>query len=477
MKENKNEDNNKNLKKEINNSEMNETEAIMNQLELLSFTEDKSFDELTLLQKSKSNIRNANKELINNLFSNIQNIKDNETNNYINMPSIEYNTGSDYNKKDILKLKIDNILTSLRLLDIKVNYKYYNSIIKFKNYLKDEILLTNYFEHFNDLFNLIIELIFIIKKEEEKNDLNNRNNQKNGIILKLEKEINNKNRHIELLLNKLKVEQQKVQKNSKDNNNELVVLQKENKELYYQLGLYKSYIKKIDNNNMALEEQLNNIILEKINKRPISVKNKFFSNVNNQTINMNNNININNINGVYNSNAEHIIINKPYQENNSINYKKANKDEISMQFRKLNLSLINLLKEINKILGVYDLSLNKLNLEESQINTIKNLNNMIESSILIDNDKMNTFQKTFLGNMDKILNKIDNMIKAYKNNNNSIKKKENVNLNSKRCSSPLIKQKSTKEIENLIKPFVLKSCEKQNSNKIIVHRKNFKNIK
>ena len=477
MKENKNEDNNKNLKKEINNSEMNETEAIMNQLELLSFTEDKSFDELTLLQKSKSNIRNANKELINNLLSNIQNIKDNETNNYINMPSIEYNTGSDYNKKDILKLKIDNILTSLRLLDIKVNYKYYNSIIKFKNYLKDEILLTNYFEHFNDLFNLIIELIFIIKKEEEKNDLNNRNNQKNGIILKLEKEINNKNRHIELLLNKLKVEQQKVQKNSKDNNNELVVLQKENKELYYQLGLYKSYIKKIDNNNMALEEQLNNIILEKINKRPISVKNKFFSNVNNQTINMNNNININNINGVYNSNAEHIIINKPYQENNSINYKKANKDEISMQFRKLNLSLINLLKEINKILGVYDLYLNKLNLEESQINTIKNLNNMIESSILIDNDKMNTFQKTFLGNMDKILNKIDNMIKAYKNNNNSIKKKENVNLNSKRCSSPLIKQKSTKEIENLIKPFVLKSCEKQNSNKIIVHRKNFKNIK
>ena len=480
MDENKNENknNNNNLKKVINDSEMNETEAIMNQLELLSFTEDKSFDDPTLLQKSKSNIRNGNKELINNFYSNIQNIKENETKDFINMQSMEYNSGNDNNKKDILKLKIDNILTSLRLLDIKVNSKYYNSIIKFKNYLKDEILLTNYFEHFNDLFNLIIELIFIIKKEEEKNDLNNRNNQKNGIILKLEKEINNKNRQIELLLNKLKVEQQKVQKNSKDNNNELVVLQKENKELYYQLGLYKNYIKKIDNNNIALEEQLNNIILEKINKRPISVKNKFFSSFNNQTINMNNNININNINRVYNSNSEHIIINKPFQEiSNSINYKKANKDEISIQFRRLNLSLINLLKEINKILSVYDLSLNKLNIEDSQINTITNLNNMIESSILINYDKMNAFQKSFLGNMDKILNKIDNMIKAYKNNNNSIKKKENVNLNSKRCSSPLIKQKSTKEIENLIKPFVLKSCEKQNSNKIIVHRKNFKNIK
>ena len=295
MDENKNENknNNNNLKKVINDSEMNETEAIMNQLELLSFTEDKSFDDPTLLQKSKSNIRNGNKELINNFYSNIQNIKENETKDFINMQSMEYNSGNDNNKKDILKLKIDNILTSLRLLDIKVNSKYYNSIIKFKNYLKDEILLTNYFEHFNDLFNLIIELIFIIKKEEEKNDLNNRNNQKNGIILKLEKEINNKNRQIELLLNKLKVEQQKVQKNSKDNNNELVVLQKENKELYYQLGLYKNYIKKIDNNNIALEEQLNNIILEKINKRPISVKNKFFSSFNNQTINMNNNININ----------------------------------------------------------------------------------------------------------------------------------------------------------------------------------------
>ena len=302
-----------NIKKEINNSnniDFNETELIMNQLELLSLTEDKSFDDPTILQKSKNNIKNGNKELINNFYSNIQNIKENKSNHYINIESIEYNE-NDSDKKEILKLKIDNIITSLRLLEIKVNYKYYNSIIKFKNYLKDEILLNNYFEHFNDLFNLIIELIFIIKKETEKNELNNRNNQKNGIVLKLEKEINNKDKQIEGLLNKLKVEQQKSQKNSKDNNNELVILQKENKELYYQLGLYKNYIKRINSNNIALEEQLNNIILEKISKRPTSVKNKFFANVNNQTINMNNNININNINNLYNSNQEHIIINYP----------------------------------------------------------------------------------------------------------------------------------------------------------------------
>ena len=472
MNENKNDNN---IKKEINNSnniDFNETELIMNQLELLSLTEDKSFDDPTILQKSKNNIKNGNKELINNFYSNIQNIKENEnkSNHYINIESIEYNE-NDSDKKEILKLKIDNIITSLRLLEIKVNYKYYNSIIKFKNYLKDEILLNNYFEHFNDLFNLIIELIFIIKKETEKNELNNRNNQKNGIVLKLEKEINNKDKQIEGLLNKLKVEQQKLQKNSKDNNNELVILQKENKELYYQLGLYKNYIKRINNNNIALEEQLNNIILEKISKRPTSVKNKFFANVNNQTINMNNNININNINNLYNSNQEHIIINEPYKDVNSINYKKINKDEVSIQFRKLNLNLINLLKDINKILGVYDLSLNKANVEDTQINTITNLNNMIESSILIDNDKMNKFNKSFLGNMDKILKKIDNVIKAYKNYNSN-KKKESIYL-SKRCSSPLVKTKSTKEISKVEKPFISQTNEKQTSNKIIVHRKNF----
>ena len=477
MNENKNEDNKNNkellIKKELNNSEINETDFIMNQLELLTFTEDKSFDDPTLLQKSRTNIKNGNKELINNLYLNIQKENESKSNNYINIESIEYN-GDYNNKKDILKLKIDNIITSLRLLEIKVNNKYYISILKFKNYLKDENLLTNYFEHFNDLFNLIIELIFIIKKEIEKTDINNIKNQKNGIILKLEKEINNKDKQIEGLLNKLKVEQQKAQKNSKDNNNELIILQKENKELYYQLGLYKNYIKKIDNNNIALEEQLNNIILEKISKRPESVKNKFLANINKQTINMNNNININNINGIYNSNSGHIIFNESNKDINFINYKKINKDETSMQFRKLNLGLINLLKEINKILCVYDITLNRANIEDSQTNIITNLSNMIESSILINNDKMNKFHKSFLGNMDKILNKIDNIIKLSQNNI-LIKKKETINF--QRCSSPIIKQKSAKEINNYTTTFTPKSSEKINSNKIIVHRKNLTNIK
>jgi hypothetical protein len=417
----------------------------------------------------------GSKELINNLYSNNQKPNQNEK-DISNLNSINYNDTNFIqnielnDKKEILNLKLNNILTTLRLSDIKINIKYYGSLFRFKEYFEDDNLIAHYHSQFNDLFNIIIELLFIIKKEMEKNQMNNNKNNKN-MFMKYQKEINLKNKQIETLLGKLKIEQQKFQKNSKDNN-ELIVLQKENKELYYQLGLYKNYIKRINNNNIALEEQLNNIILEKISKRPISVQNKF----NNQTINMNNNININNINGIYNPNQEHIIINEPFKDTNCINYKKINKDETSMQFRKLNLSLINLLKEINKILGVYDISLNKANIEESQTNSITNLNNMIESSILIDNDKMTKFEKTFLGNMDKILKKIDNIIKAYKNNN-IIKRKESSNINnSNRCSSPVVKTKSSKEINNMIKPFLIKTNEKQNSNKIVVHRRIFSNI-
>ena len=47
-----NENRNAKNKKELNYSEINDTEALMNQLDLLSFTEDKSFDDITLFQKS-----------------------------------------------------------------------------------------------------------------------------------------------------------------------------------------------------------------------------------------------------------------------------------------------------------------------------------------------------------------------------------------------------------------------------------------
>ena len=479
MKDNKNNNSNKinirktskrSTRKECNDSEINETEALMNQLNLLSFSEDKSFEDQTLFQKSRSNYKHGTKELLNNFYSNNQpnNIIPEEKEKRINN---NHNENIEYNdRKEILKLKLDNILTTLKLSDIKINNKYYCSIFKFKDYFRDNILILNYYSHFNDLFDIIIELLFVIKKENEKNEMNNNKNNKNGIILKLEKEINFKEKQIGELLNKLKIEQEKVEKNSKENCNELNMLKKENKELCYQLSLYKNHIKKLDSNNLILEEKINNIIFEKINKRSLSVNNRVIHDKNNKTINMNNNININNFNGIIPSTPPNLeIIN--FNESNK-NFKKNNKEDNNM--RKLNLNLINLLEEINKILSVYDLSLNKVIIDERQKNAITNLNNMIDYNILNNNDKMEKFHKTFLGNMDKILCKLDILIEKNKKKLNKKQKDSiNINIETKKCLSSY-KRNHKKSQE--IKSFILKTEEKPN-NKIMVNRKNFIDIK
>jgi hypothetical protein len=426
----------------INNSEFNETDILMKQLDLLSFTEDKSFEELISFQKNKNNNNNINGQidLIDNFYQNLQQQKSKEK----DISKINYNENEnfeDFDKKEILKLKLDNILSSLRLSDIRINIKFYSSLLKFNDYFKDNILISKYFEHFNDLFNIIIELLFIIKKEYEKNEYNIKNNKnnKNGIIMKLEKEINYKDKQIGDLLNKLQIEQQKVEKNSKDNINELASLKKENRELNSQITLLKNHIKKIDANNLILEEKLNNIILEKTNRRTpsSSVNNKFNSEINANTINMNNNININNYNGIHTHIQSSDNIFKESIKTEIIgNKKKNNKDEKTSHFRKLNINLIKLLKEINKILGVYDLSLNKINNEVTQTNIIINLNNMIDLNVLIDEEKMDNFNKNFLGNMDKILKKIDKVVDF--NKKNSIKNFHHSKTSSERKSGSVI---------------------------------------
>ena len=466
--------------KKENSEVINETEAILNQLELLSFTEDKSFDEPTSFRNSKYTLKHGGtKELINNFYSNIpqQNQKkvekiNNNNENKNNIPNKECDE-----KKELLQIKLDNILTTIRLSEIKINIKYYNSLLKFKDYFKDNAFISNNFHHFNDLFNVIIELLFVIKKEYEKNEMNNNKNNKNGIIMKLEKEINYKDKQIGELLNKLQIEQQKVEKNSKDNINELISLKKENRELNSQITLFKNHIKKIDTNNLILEEKLNNIILDKINKRTpsSSANNKVNSEINTNTINMNNNININNYNGIHTHIQSSDNIFKESIKNEIIyNNKKNNKNEKASHFRKLNISLIKLLKEINKILGVYDLSLNKINNDDTQTNIIINLNNMIDLNILIDEEKMDNFYKNLLGNMDKILKKIDKLIDINKKNN--LKKTHQSKVSSEKKSSSVIKRNKN-QLKDQMK-LVSKTSEKQRKYNIIqVNRKIISSIK
>ena len=417
-------DNNK--KQNSNIPEINETDILMKQLDQLSITEDKSFDELFSFQKNKSNNNfQGSNDLIDNFYLNLQrqNSKDNSKINSNYKENIEYN-----DKKELLKLKLDNILSSLRLSEFKINIKYYNSLLRFNDYFEDNILLSNYYGQFNDLFNIIIELLFIIKKENEKNESKNKN-YKNANVIKLEREINNKQRQIDDLLDKLKIEKLK---NLQNNSNELAILRKENNELFHQINIYKKQIKKLDDNNIILEEKLRSLINEKLksNKRSSSVSNRVISASNSSSKTVNMNINTNNLNFEH-SPSSSTAISKTNNSNSesisnttiNIDYKTYNNNDIIQNIKKLNIKLIEILKELNKILGVYDGLLNKNN-GGGQTSIISNFNNM---NILKDYDKIDSLYKTFLSNRDKILVKIVRVIE-----NNEINQRKSNTYNYKK---------------------------------------------
>jgi len=446
------EDSNKN-----NNDDANETEALMNQLDQLSITENKSFEDLISFQKNSSNIlKFGSKELINNFYSNNQKPNQSEKDisnlNSINLNDNNFTQNIELNdKKEILNLKLNNILTTLRLSDIKINIKYYGSLFRFKEYFEDDNLIAHYHSQFNDLFNIIIELLFIIKKEMEKNQMNYNKNNKSGLIMKYQKEINLKNKQIETLLGKLKIEQQKFQKNSKDNI-ELIVLQKENKELLHQIDVYKNQIKKVDRNNKVLEEKLNNIISEKLHKRSSSVTN---------------NINSISPSTPLSQNIDYITFHE--SNTNKFSYKNNNNKEytLTQNIRRLNTNLINIVKDINEKLCTYDSSLSRPNDDDSQINAIKNLH---KTNIIADFSKIDELYKNFLTNRDKVLIKIYKLIS------------DNTTINSqtiKKFESPSMKAYSNSDYKGsneVPKSFINKMDDKTDS-KIKVHKKFSSDIK
>ena len=426
-------DNNENdEKKEILNSpEINETDLLMKQLDQLSLTEDKSFDDPFSFKKNNITHQTSG-DLIENFYLNMdQQPKESKEKDITKITFNSIDNIGNNGKKEILKLKLDNILTSLRLSDIKLNIKYYGSLLKFNDYFKDSKLINNYYEQINDLFNIIIELIFVIKKESEKNESNNKNN-KNLTIAKLEKALIYKDSQIKDLINKLKVEKQNLNKFTKDYNNELSVLKKENNELYFQISVYKEQIKKTDANNIILEEKLNNLISEQLNRRSISTKTVSGLNNNNKIMNINTNTNTNNSNEVdtpssSTPNSKTNYSNESNKKSNKLSDKNNNNKDINQNIKKMNINLIDLLNDINKLLEEYDSILNNLSnlMQKDMITILANMN------ILKDYDKIDNLYKLFLENRDKILIKIlklienneQNQIKSTKNINNTSNKK------------------------------------------------------
>ena len=441
-------DNNENNEKKeeiLNSPEINETDLLMKQLDQLSLTEDKSFDDPFSFKKNTITHQTSG-DLIENFYLNMQQqpqpqpqskepkekdfskITFNSIDNIDNIDNIGNN-----GKKDILKLKLDNILTSLRLSDIKLNIKYYGSLLKFNDYFKDNKLVNNYYDQMNDLFNIIIELIFVIKKENEKNESNNKNN-KNLAIAKLEKALIYKDSQIKDLINKLKIEKQNLIKFTKDYNNELSVLKKENNELYFQISVYKEQIKKTDANNIILEEKLNNLISEQLNRR--SVSSKTVSDTSNKIMNINTNNNTNNISeadtpSTSTPNSKANYSNETNKKSNKFSDKKNNNKDINQNIKKMNINLIDLINDINKLLEEYDSILNKAS-DIMQSNMITNFSNM---NILKDYDKIDNLYKLFLENRDKILIKILKLIENNEQNQIKLSKDLNNTSNQKYYSS------------------------------------------
>ena len=101
-----------------------------------------------------------------------------------------------------------------------------------------------------------------------------------------------------------------------------------------------------------------------------------------------------------------------------INEQNKNNNILNDKYRKINLFLIDLLKEINNMLCYYDSFINKeCGVIKNMPNVAKNLINDIND--LIEEQKKKMIGKEFMRNMDIIFKKIEEYVN--KNNNSEIK--------------------------------------------------------
>ena len=266
----------------------------------------------------------------------------------------------------------------------------------------------------DSIFDVFIELLYRMKeefnvKENLINKLNNISVINDGYdkkLLKLKKEIKDKDKEIGALINKINFEKDKIKDNSKNKILEINSLKKENQNLNNKLTLYKNKIRKIEADNKTLQNKLRLYFFEKENRSNYS------TNVNTEK-NINNNINTyNNINNNINNNI--INNNNTNKDNKNINQEefKINNDKYLL-IKRLNMSLVYLLKDINKNICKYDFSLNKIINDEIEGKNyeIEDLEENIETNILIDKNNCKTLCKNFLFNMDVVNNKIIDILK------------------------------------------------------------------
>ena len=338
-------------------------------------------------------------------YNNINNI-DNDNNDQFLL-----NNNNENNKKELteysLKEKLNRICLSLQGYTLKPKcYENLNNFIQYLPKISKEL-----YQPIDSIFDVFIELLFRMKEEfnvkenliQKLNNLSVINDGYDKKLLKLKKEIKDKDKEIGSLINKMTFEKDKIKDNSKSKILEINSLKKENQNLNNRLTLYKNKIRKIEADNKTLQNKLRLYFYEKENRI------NYMTNNNNEKNNTNNNNNvINNINNNNNINKESKNDNK---NNNQEEFKINN--EKYLLIKRLNMSLVYLLKDINKNICKYDFSLNKIINDEIQGNNyeIDDLDENIETNILIDKNNCKTLCKNFLFNMDVVNNKIIDILK------------------------------------------------------------------
>ena len=384
----------KNIPKEI----KNEKQDIKKEKEKLS-----KYDLIT--ENKEETINNNNKNDIFFNYSNSNNINDiNNNDDLLLKDNID-------NKKELteytLKEKLNRICLSLQGYTLKPKcYESLNNFIPFIPKIQKEL-----YQPLDSIFDVFIELLYRMKeefnvKENLINKLNNISVINDGYdkkLLKLKKEIKDKDKEIGSLINKINFEKDKIKDNSKSKILEINSLKKENQNLNNRLTLYKNKIRKIEADNKALQNKLRLYFFEKENRANYS------TNVNTEK-NINTNLNNNNIN----NNIGNKIINNNANKDNKNNQEefKINNDKYLL-IKRLNMSLVYLLKDINKNICKYDFSLNKIINDEIEGKNyeIEDLDDNIETNILIDKNNCKNLCKNFLFNMDVVNNKIIDILK------------------------------------------------------------------
>ena len=338
-------------------------------------------------------------------YNNINNIENDNNDQFI------LNNNNENNKKELteysLKEKLNRICLSLQGYTLKPKcYENLNNFIQYLPKISKEL-----YQPIDSIFDVFIELLFRMKEEfnvkenliQKLNNLSVINDGYDKKLLKLKKEIKDKDKEIGSLINKMTFEKDKIKDNSKSKILEINSLKKENQNLNNRLTLYKNKIRKIEADNKTLQNKLRLYFYEKENRI------NYMTNNNNEKNNTNNNNNfINNINNNNNINKESKNDNK---NNNQEEFKINN--EKYLLIKRLNMSLVYLLKDINKNICKYDFSLNKIINDEIQGNNyeIDDLDENIETNILIDKNNCKTLCKNFLFNMDVVNNKIIDILK------------------------------------------------------------------